>query len=343
MKVSELNNINLPSKKEEEYLKVDFEKLYKKDFKNIEKYQLDIMGLEIYLDERNYDSKLFEVVKTLDNETKVLKITSNTPEPIFLVHKLTEDDTLFINNLEILVESNVKAQVVEVFATNTASSYSVLRNISIGENTEFEYVKVQDYSSDASLNYNVKINQGQNSKLNFTNFEYGDGLAINQYENIITNESCEYNLNALIKLNNNANCSNLIKTLHDNSDSTSNINFKHTLKDSAKAVFKARSIVSEKGNNSKAFQNSNTILLSNDAEIFAQPHLEIKIDELEASHGTTTGTLDKEQLLYLQSRGISEEKAYDMLLNAFEQQIYSCVENEDIKEFLANYKREKHV
>lgn len=343
MKVSELNNINLPSKKQEEYLKVDFEKLYKKDFKNIEKYQLDIMGLEVYLDERNYDSKLFEVVKTLDNETKILKITSNTPEPIFLVHKLTSEDTLFTNNLEIIVESNVNAQIVEVFATNTASSYSVLRNITIEDNSNLEYVKVQDYGVEASLNYNVNINQGENSKLNLTNFEFGDGLCINEYQNNLNQKACTYNLNGLVKLNNQANCSNLIKTLHSNEDSTSDINFKHTLKDSAKAVFKAKSIVNEQGNNSKAFQNSNTILLSNDAEIFAQPHLEIKIDELEASHGTTTGTLDKEQLLYLQSRGISEEKAYDMLLNAFEQQIYSCVENEDIKEFLANYKREKYV
>ena len=72
----------------------------------------------------------------------------------------------------------------------------------------------------------------------------------------------------------------------------------------------------------KAFQNCNTILLSDDATIFAQPHLEIYIDELEASHGTTTGTLNKEQLLYLQSRGISKDKAYDMLLlKAFESSI----------------------
>ncbi len=343
MKVNELNNINLPSKKEEEYLKVDFEKLFTKNFKKIEKHQLDIMGLEIYLDERNYDSKLFEVVKTLDNETKVLKITSNTPEPIFLVHKLNDEETLFTNNLEIVIEENIKAQVVEVFATNTNSSYSVLRNISLGNDSEFEYVKVQDYSQDASLNYNLNINQGQNSKLNITNFEFGNGLSINEYVNHIKEKNCTYNLNGLVKLSNNANSSNLIKTVHENENSTSDINFKHTLKDSSKAVFKAKSIVNEQGIGSKAFQNSNTILLSNDAEIFAQPHLEIKIDELEASHGTTTGTLDKEQLLYLQSRGINKDKAYEILLDAFEQHIYSCVENEDIQEFLKTYKRESYV
>ena len=94
---------------------------------------------------------------------------------------------------------------------------------------------------------------------------------------------------------------------------------------------------------SKAFQNSNTILLSNDAEIFAQPHLEILIDELEASHGATTGTLDREQLLYLQSRGIPEVKAYDMLLKAFESQIYDNISDTLIKEFISSYTRSKYV
>ena len=343
MKINELENITLPSKKEEEFLKVDFDKLFSRDFKSIEKYELDIMGLEVVLDDKNYDSKLFDVIRSIDNQTTILKVMNNTPEPIFLVHKLNDENTLYTNNLEIQVAPNVKASFVEVFATNSNSSYGVIRNIHIKENSDLEYVKVQDYGQEASLNFNLNITQEKNSKLNITNFEFGDGLSINTYINNLESENCQYNLNGLVKLKQNANCSNLIKTVHNNINCISDINFKHTLKDSSKAVFKAKSMVTENGNDSKAFQNSNTILLSNDAEIFSQPHLEIKIDELEASHGTTTGTLDKEQLLYLQSRGIKKDKAYEMLLNAFEQTIYSCVQDEDIKEFLASYERKRYV
>ena len=105
----------------------------------------------------------------------------------------------------------------------------------------------------------------------------------------------------------------------------------------------AKSIVNESALFSKAFQNCNTILLSDEATIFAQPHLEIFIDELQASHGTTTGSLDKEQLLYLQSRGISKDKAYEMLLSAFENKIVDNIKDEIIKEFVQNYKRDKYV
>ena len=77
--------------------------------------------------------------------------------------------------------------------------------------------------------------------------------------------------------------------------------------------------------------------------IFAQPHLEINIDELEASHGATTGTLDKEQLLYLESRGIPKELAYDILLKAFEEKIANNIKDEIIKEFIETYERSKYV
>jgi Fe-S cluster assembly protein SufD len=49
----------------------------------------------------------------------------------------------------------------------------------------------------------------------------------------------------------------------------------------------------------------------------AKPQLEIYIDELEASHGATTGQLDEKQLFYLQSRGISGQEAKKMLVIAF--------------------------
>ena len=135
----------------------------------------------------------------------------------------------------------------------------------------------------------------------------------------------------------------MIKTVHNNENSISNINFKHSLKDHSRTVFKALSRVNEDALYTKAFQNSNTILLSNDAAIYAQPHLEILIDELEASHGATTGTLDKDQLLYLQSRGINKNLAYEILLKAFESKIYDNIDDKLIKEFMDSYKRKDYV
>jgi len=343
MLINELNT-KIPKKSEEEFLKINFDSLFSYDFKEVKTYELDIMGLKTIKDENSYESVLFNITKSLDDNQKVLTINKNIAEPIFLIHKIKEDETFFTNSLKIEVKENIKAQVVEVFVSESNNScYGVNRNIVLEENASLEYVKIQDINASSSMIFSNCTTQTKNSKLKISNFEFGEGFIINSFENIINEEFVDYELNGLIKLFNEANNATLVKTIHNEKNSISSINYKNSLKNSSKAVVKIKSIVNENALFSKAFQNCNTILLSDDATIFAQPHLEIYIDELEASHGTTTGTLNKEQLLYLQSRGISKDKAYDMLLEAFESSIKNNIEDEIIKEFIQNYKKEQYV
>ena len=344
MKVNEIKGLSLPNKNDEEFLKINLDVLSSYDFKEVQTYEFDIMGLKTIEDETIYESVLFDITKTLDNKQKVITINKNIAEPIFLIHKIKEDETFFTNSLKIKVAKGIKAQLVEVFVTNSKNSlYSVNRNFELDENANLEYVKVQDINESNSFIFNSNIEQKNSSNIDFTNFEYGNGFILNNFINNINSEKITYNLNGLVKLKDDTTCSNLIKTVHNAQSSISDINYKHSLKDSSKAVFKAKSLVNETALFTKAFQNTNTILLSDDAVIFAQPHLEINIDELEASHGATTGTLDKEQLLYLESRGIPKELAYDILLKAFEEKIANNIKDEIIKEFIETYERSKYV
>jgi len=344
MRVNEIEGLVLPTKKDEEFIKVNFAELFSYDFKNTKSYKFDIMGLEVRKDTKGYANSLFEITKSLDENQVILTINSNIPEPICLIHKIKEDETFFTNSLKIEVKENVKASVIEVF-TNTSnnSAYCLNRTFEVDENANFEYAKVQDINDANYLVFNLDIEQKDNSKCKITNFEYGTGVIINNIVNVLDNKNCDYKLNTLVKSQNSSNTANIINTVHNNENSISNINFKHSLKDKSRTVFKAKSIVNKNALYTKAFQNSNTILLSNDATIYAQPHLEILVDELEASHGATTGTLDKEQLLYLQSRGINKDLAYEILLKAFEQKIYDNIEDKLIKEFIDSYERKSYV
>ena len=59
------------------------------------------------------------------------------------------------------------------------------------------------------------------------------------------------------------------------------------------------------------------LLLSEGAEVDAQPVLEIHADEVKAAHGATVGRLDATALFYLRSRGIPESQARALLTQAF--------------------------
>lgn len=68
---------------------------------------------------------------------------------------------------------------------------------------------------------------------------------------------------------------------------------------------------------SDARLSNRNLLLGENAEIDAQPVLEIHADEVKAAHGATVGQLDPTALFYLRSRGLPETQARQLLTSAF--------------------------
>lgn len=343
MQIANIENLNLPQKREEEFLKIDFAPLFNFDFKEHKTLNFTL-NLKTIKDDEDYESKLFSIANRFDDTKKVLTIEKDIDEPLVLINHIKDNEILFSNNLLIEIKNGVKASIIEIFI-NSSKNSSILANrtIKVEKGASLEYIKVQDIATENSLIYSCKVVQDDKSNLEISNFEFGDGFCVNSFENKIDSLEVNYELNGLNKLRNSASVSTLVKTTHNNQSSRSNINYKNSLLASSRAVVKIKSIVTQNGLYSKAFQNCNSILLSDDAVIFAQPFLEIFIDELEASHGTTTGTLNKDQLLYLQARGISKERAYEMLLEAFENSIKDNIKDEKIKQFLEEYKKESYI
>lgn len=67
----------------------------------------------------------------------------------------------------------------------------------------------------------------------------------------------------------------------------------------------------------KAKQLNKQILMSQEAQSFAQPALEVSNKEVHCSHGTATGQLDEQQINYLIIRGLTRIQAIKLLLHAF--------------------------
>jgi Fe-S cluster assembly protein SufD len=84
-----------------------------------------------------------------------------------------------------------------------------------------------------------------------------------------------------------------------------------------RAVFNGKAVVHPGAQQSQARQSSRNLLLTPGAEIDTKPELEIYADDVQCSHGATTGQLDPVALFYLRSRGLSENQARSALTRAF--------------------------
>ena len=100
-------------------------------------------------------------------------------------------------------------------------------------------------------------------------------------------------------------------------DTRSLLDYRGVAAGHGRAVFNGKAVVHEGAQKSQARQSSRNLLLTPGAEIDTKPELEIYADDVQCSHGATTGQLDPAALFYLRSRGLTEVEARSALTRAF--------------------------
>mgnify|MGYP000210653352 FL=1 len=104
---------------------------------------------------------------------------------------------------------------------------------------------------------------------------------------------------------------------HNSPGSTSTQQFLGVVGGEAKAVFDGLVYVAPGAMRTKAYQENRSILLDSSAFVESRPQLEIYADDVECSHGCTSGYLAPDELFYLRSRGIPEDEARRLQKIAF--------------------------
>jgi len=98
--------------------------------------------------------------------------------------------------------------------------------------------------------------------------------------------------------------------------------------------------IGEKAVLTEAFLRQNILLLGEDAKATAVPELEIETDDVKASHAATVGQIDKEQLFYLTSRGISQGVATKMIVEAFLEEVLSQIDSKEAEKIRVKLEKE---
>ncbi len=122
----------------------------------------------------------------------------------------------------------------------------------------------------------------------------------------------------------------------------SDLLFKAALTDHAAITWNGVVDVRKTASQAAANQTSRNLLLSDTASASPTPILEISAHDVsKCSHGATVGPVDREQLFYLQSRGIPEEEAERMLVDGFFAEVLERVPSERLRTRVERVLREK--
>ena len=257
------------------------------------------------------------------------------PMPLHIIYINSGKQNNVVNTRNFIhVRENAEVTIVESFYNlGTGKVFSnVVSEKLIDENAKLTCYTIQ---IENELSYSVNTNQvSVNKYANYTNttITLSGELVRNNHNVELVGENGEANLNGLFITNGNQLVDNHTLIDHQVPNCQSNELYKGIAKDKSTGVFNGKIFVRKDAQKTNAYQSSKNILLSDSATINTKPQLEIYADDVKCSHGTSTGKIDEDALYYLKARGIGDDNARKLLLQAFAQELINKIEIESLQE-----------
>ena len=254
-------------------------------------------------------------------------------EPIRIIHRMKDVHQSMVLHHQITVGVNAYAQLELIFEGSTSASYSnILTDFFLAEGAKVNVDKWQNFEGEHYGFYSERIYQQKNSVFSLQTLTVNTHFSRNDVEVFSQGEAAHTQLYGAFFGRENNHIDNHTYVHHSAPHGTSDENYKGILSDKALGVFNGKIKVYQDAQKINAFQSNKNILLSESAAMNSKPELEIYADDVKCSHGSTTGQLDQQALFFLRTRGISKEKAADMLIKGFMADILGAVKSTHIQE-----------
>lgn len=259
--------------------------------------------------------------------------------PVHLVNVFLTDTDVWLNPRHLIVVGrNAEMDLIETVLPDVRDNHIFVNGvteIALDTQAHFHHYDVQ--TGRENMRFVQRTEAVQKKHSNYSNYTFtfpGSDVVRNTLNFYLEEDSVECHLYGLYFSAARQLVDNHTEVHHKYPECESNQLYKGVLAGNSKAVFNGKIYVYEDAQKTNAFQQSNNILLSDKATVDTKPQLEIFADDVKASHGTTVGQLDKESLFYLRSRGLSEQSARNMMINAFAFDVTQKVKHEALRAYL---------
>ena len=277
------------------------------------------------------------------NEGVYIHISANVTIPLCFINHIAPQSNGNMYNLRnlVVIDDNSSAELVEYYCYDgdIKSSYlvNIVNEIYVGRGAALRHWKVQDEafkSGHIALN-SVEI-KAEGLYQSFC-LQKGADLARNETEVVLAEEGGRTEVDAAYIMNGWATIDTTTDIKHLKPFTKSLQIIKGVIGGQAKGVFQGKIHIAPQAVKTEGYQLHKAMLLSDEAEIDVKPELEIFADDVKCSHGSASGELDKEQLFYMQSRGIGTEKAKQILIDAYLNDVIAKVDNENIRLWIKSF------
>lgn len=265
------------------------------------------------------------------------EVKIDTPIHIINITDARAENVYSAARVFIYGERHSDATVVEDFIGlgenpyfNTAVSETVLE-----DEAHITHVKVQRETRKAIHISRVASLLGRGSNYNSYTISIGAQLFRNEPLSLVDAENAHATLDGLVLVDGNQVSDTHSALDHLKANCTSHQLHKVIANGEGQSIFNGKIFVRKDSQLIDAFQENRNLLLSQNANVFTKPQLEIFADDVKCSHGATIGQLSEEELFYLQTRGVSRADAVQMLTYGYALEVIENIPVPTLREQLS--------
>ncbi|MBI4403525.1 MAG: Fe-S cluster assembly protein SufD [Deltaproteobacteria bacterium] len=252
---------------------------------------------------------------------------------LFISSGLPEKTILSLPRTLVVAEEGSEATIIESHIGWGASGYlsNGVCEIVVGKNAQVEHVLIiKEHPTASHLGY-VQVFQQRESRFRSHSFSLDGALIRNDFSVGLGGENTECTLNGLFTVAEGQHVDTHTFVNHKNRAGRSRQLFKGIVQGQATGVFNGAIVVAKEALQTDAEQSNQNLLLSEQANVFTKPQLEISANDVKCRHGSATGPLDESSLFYLRSRGLGEHQANHLLTCAFAEQTIEGIKSATLK------------
>ena len=231
-----------------------------------------------------------------------------------------------------MVEDGAELSLIEHHTGKGIYFANHMTEIVVKADAKLNHYRLQNESLEATHISTVSLTQFKKSVFESVALTLGAKLSVIDVNSKLIEESSSCTLKTSYAMLGGQHCNHTIKIDHFEPDCKSDQMFRGIIDGQACAVFQGKIHVCRNAQGTDGRQSHHALLLSETAEVFAKPELEIYADDVKCTHGATAGQLDEDALFYLRTRGIPEAEARSLLIQSFLNDVIQDIMDDDIRD-----------
>jgi Fe-S cluster assembly protein SufD len=237
--------------------------------------------------------------------------------------------------LVVVVEEGARASIIEEYASpapDTEAYSNAVTELFVEPAAKLEYVSLQNLSRETWHFASHHARVERDAELDWVAGGFGSKKGKTRIQNDLSGRGATSRVTGAYFADGTQHLDYDTFQEHIAPDCESDFAFKGALRNEATAVWRGMIRVEKDAQKTNAYQECRNLMLSPTTHAVPIPGLEILANDVRCTHAATVGRVNREDMFYLMSRGLTRQEAERLIVRGFFQEVLDRIELEPVRD-----------